>query len=56
MSRIFEKALLAALVLALAASGLNAQGRSKREQRRPAEQAPPTIAVDKRDRDRKSVV
>jgi hypothetical protein len=49
MSRIFEKALLAALVLALAASGLNAQGRYKREQRRPAEPAAPTIAVDKRD-------
>ena len=49
MSRIFEKALLAALVLALAANGLNAQGRNRREQRRPAEPAAPTIAVDKRD-------
>lgn len=45
----FGKALLAALVLALAASSVNAQGRRTREQRRPAEPAAPTIAVDKRD-------
>jgi hypothetical protein len=49
MSHIFGKALLAALVLALAASALNAQARYKREQRRPAEPAAPAIAADKRD-------
>ena len=49
MSHIFGKALLAALGLTLAASAVNAQGRHTREQRRPAEAAAPTIAVDKRD-------
>ena len=49
MSHISRKALLAVLLLAIGASGLNAQGRHKRDQRRPVEPAAPTIAVDKRD-------
>jgi hypothetical protein len=44
MSDLLGKALLAALVSALAASGVKA-----REQRRPPEPAAPTIVVDKRD-------
>jgi hypothetical protein len=39
---------LAALALALAATGLQAQGRYKREQRKP-EPAAPTVSTDKRD-------
>lgn len=49
MSRFLGKAVLAALALALAATGLQAQGRYKREQRKPAEPAAPSISVDKRD-------
>ena len=49
MSHLCGKALLAVLLLTLAASGLNAQRRSAREQRRPAEAAAPAIVADKRD-------
>jgi hypothetical protein len=48
MPHVFAKALPAALALTLAATALHAQGRSARE-RRPAEPAAPTVAVDKRD-------
>jgi hypothetical protein len=43
------KVLLVALALALAATSLHAQGRAKREQRRPPDAAPATVPVDKRD-------
>jgi hypothetical protein len=49
MSKVPGKAVLAALALALAATGLHAQGRYKREQRKPPEAAAPTVPVDKRD-------
>ena len=49
MSHVFAKALPAALVLTLAATGLHAQGRYQREQRRQSEPAAPSVAVDKRD-------
>jgi hypothetical protein len=49
MSHVCAKALPAALALTLAATGLHAQGRYQRQQRRPAEPAAPTIVVDKRD-------
>ena len=45
----FAKVLLVALALALAATNLHAQGRGKREQRRPPEAAAPTVPIDKRD-------
>jgi hypothetical protein len=48
MPSFLGKAVLAALALALAATGLQAQGRYKREQRKP-EPAAPSISVDKRD-------
>jgi len=49
MSHVFAKALPAALALTLAATGLHAQGRYQREQRRQSEPAAPSVAVDKRD-------
>jgi hypothetical protein len=49
MSHVFAKALPAALALVLAASSVCAQGRYKREQRRPTEPTAPTVTVDKRD-------
>ena len=45
----FAKVLLVALALALAATSLHAQGRAKREQRRPPETAAPSVPTDKRD-------
>ena len=49
MLHVFAKALPAALALTLAATGLHAQGRYQREQRRQTEPAAPTVAVDRRD-------
>jgi hypothetical protein len=49
MSKIFGSAVVAALALALAATSLHAQGRYKREQRKPPEPAVPTVPTDKRD-------
>src|SRR5690348_3652287 len=49
MSKLLGSAVLAALALALAATGLHAQGRYKREQRKPPEPAAPTVPADKRD-------
>ena len=49
MSKVLGKAVLAALAFALAATSLHAQGRNRREPRRPAELAAPTVPVDKRD-------
>jgi hypothetical protein len=44
-----SKAVVATLMLALAATSLHAQGRSRREQRKPSEPAAPVISTDKRD-------
>ena len=49
MPEAFVKVLLVALALALAATSLHAQGRAKREQRRPPETAAPSVPTDKRD-------
>jgi hypothetical protein len=49
MSRVFAKTAAVTLVLALAATSVQAQSRYRREQRKPAEPAAPTISTDKRD-------
>ena len=48
MSKPVARAAVAALALALATTGLHAQGRYKRESRKPAEPAAPVISTDKR--------
>jgi hypothetical protein len=49
MSKVLGRAVVTALALALAATSLHAQGRYKREQRKPPEPAVPTVPTDKRD-------